>query len=72
MPLVPYDSLQFSDADLLSSFGRLRGRDINEAFKELNHMVSLHTNNPQPLTKLMILQQAVVVITSLEQQVRGN
>ena len=50
---------------------RLRVRDINEAFKELGHMISLHTNSGQPLTKLMILQQAVNVITALEQQVRG-
>jgi len=52
--------------------GRLRVRDINEAFKELGHMVSIHMANGQPLTKLMVLQQAVTVITSLEQQVRGN
>ena len=51
---------------------RLRVRDINEAFKELGHMLSLHTGNGQPMTKLMILQQAVGVITQLEQQVRGN
>ncbi|KAK2186930.1 hypothetical protein NP493_182g03041 [Ridgeia piscesae] len=49
---------------------RLRVRDINEAFKELGHMVSIHMANGQPLTKLMVLQQAVTVITSLEQQVR--
>lgn len=51
---------------------RLRVRDINEAFKELGHMLSLHTGNGQPMTKLMILQQAVNVITGLETQVRGN
>ena len=51
---------------------RLRVRDINEAFKELGHMISLHAGNGQPLTKLMILQQSVNVITQLEQQVRGN
>ncbi|CAD5125193.1 DgyrCDS13435 [Dimorphilus gyrociliatus] len=49
---------------------RLRVRDINEAFKELGHMVTLHTSTGQPLTKLMVLQQAVNVITTLEQQVR--
>lgn len=49
---------------------RIRVRDINEAFKELGSMVSLHSGNSQPLTKLMVLQQAVNVITSLEQQVR--
>jgi len=47
-------------------------RDINEAFKELGHMLSIHTGNGQPMTKLMILQQAVNVITSLEAQVRGK
>jgi hypothetical protein len=36
-------------------------------------MVSLHrAGSSQPLTKLMILQQAVEVITGLEQQVRGK
>ncbi|XP_046350333.1 transcription factor 4-like isoform X6 [Haliotis rufescens] len=49
---------------------RVRVRDINEAFKELGQMVTLHCSSSQPLTKLMILQQAVNVITSLEQQVR--
>merc|ERR1719277_1041366 len=33
-------------------------------------MVTLHCNSSQPLTKLMVLQQAVNVITSLEGQVR--
>ncbi len=51
---------------------RLRGRDINEAIKELGNMVTLHSGNGQPLTKLMVLQQAVNVITGLEQQVRGK
>ncbi|KAL8622316.1 hypothetical protein ACOMHN_043320 [Nucella lapillus] len=49
---------------------RVRVRDINEAFKELGQMVTIHTNTSQPLTKLMVLQQAVNVITALEQQVR--
>ena len=56
----------------LDNLDRLRVRDINEAFKELGHMISIHTSNGQPMTKLMILQQAVNVITSLEQQVRGK
>ncbi len=47
-------------------------RDINEAFKELGRMCSLHTHSDKPQTKLVILQQAVSVITSLEQQVRGR
>lgn len=51
---------------------RLRVRDINDAFKELGEMVSLQSGSSQPLTKLMILQHAVNVITTLEQQVRGR
>ena len=35
-------------------------------------MVSLHAATSQPLTKLMIMQHAVNVITSLEGQVRGK
>ncbi|XP_062591453.1 transcription factor 4-like isoform X6 [Saccostrea cucullata] len=49
---------------------RIRVRDINDAFKELGQMVALHSGTSQPLTKLMILQHAVNVITSLEHQVR--
>ncbi|KAK7476871.1 hypothetical protein BaRGS_00031874 [Batillaria attramentaria] len=49
---------------------RVRVRDINEAFKELGQMVTMHTTSSQPLTKLMVLQQAVNVITALESQVR--
>ena len=51
---------------------RVRVRDINGAFKELGHMVTLHAGNGQPLTKLGVLQQAVNIITQLEQQVRGK
>lgn len=51
---------------------RLRVRDINEAFKELGRMCQLHLNNEKPQTKLLILHQAVNVILSLEQQVRGQ
>lgn len=50
---------------------RLRVRDINEAFKELGRMVQLHLKSDKPQTKLLILHQAVAVILSLEQQVRG-
>lgn len=35
-------------------------------------MINLHTGNSQPLTKLMILQQAVTVISGLEHEVRGG
>ena len=51
---------------------RLRVRDINEAFKELGHMISMQTGGTTPMTKLMVLQNAVNIITQLEQQVRGK
>lgn len=51
---------------------RLRVRDINEAFKELGHMCQLHLKSEKPQTKLLVLHQAVAVILSLEQQVRGR
>lgn len=56
----------------LLSPSRIRVRDINEAFKELGQMVALQSGSTQPLTKVMILQHAVHVISSLEQQVRGQ
>eukprot|EP00112_Aurelia_sp_Birch-Aquarium-sp1_P001697 Seg1184.2 transcript_id=Seg1184.2/GoldUCD/mRNA.D3Y31 product="Transcription factor 12" protein_id=Seg1184.2/GoldUCD/D3Y31 len=49
---------------------RLRVRDINEAFKELGRMCSLHLKTEKPQTKLMVIHQAVSVIQSLEGQVR--
>ena len=54
-----------------SHIHRVRVRDINEAFKELGRMTTIHMNNEKPQTKLTILQHAVNVITGLEQQVRG-
>lgn len=51
---------------------RVRVRDINDAFKELGRMCMIHLKNERPQTKLTILQQAVSLITSLEQQVRGR
>jgi transcription factor 4/12 len=49
---------------------RIRVRDINDAFKELDRMVALHLRPDKPQTKLGVLQQAVTLITTLEQQVR--
>ena len=49
----------------------MRVRDINDAFKELGKMCMVHLKTEKPQTKLLILQQAVIVITNLEQQVRG-
>ena len=43
-----------------------------KAFKELGSMVAMHTSQGNPMTKLMVLQNAVNVITGLEQQVRGK
>ena len=51
---------------------RIRVRDINEAFKELGRMCSMHLKSDKAQTKLTILHQAVGVITSLESQVRGK
>jgi Helix-loop-helix DNA-binding domain len=55
----------------LFSVGSVRVRDINDAFKELGRMIAMHERNDKPQTKLTILQQAVTLITDLEQQVRG-
>lgn len=54
----------------LCAVGRVRVRDINEAFKELGRMVTQRLQSDKPQTKLAILQQAVFLITSLERQVR--
>lgn len=56
----------------MSPSQRLRVRDINDAFKELGRMCSIHMRNDKPVTKLGVLQQAVNLITTLEQQVRGK
>jgi len=51
---------------------RLRVKDINDAIKELGQMIAAHTGSGQPMTRLMIVQEAVSVITALEQQLRGT
>ena len=50
----------------------MRIRDINEALKELGHMCMTHMKQDKPQTKLGILNLAVDVIMTLEQQVRGQ
>ena len=56
-----------------STFGhRIRIRDINEALKELGRMCMTHLKSDKPQTKLGILNMAVEVIMTLEQQVRGE
>jgi transcription factor 4/12 len=49
---------------------RVRIKDINEALKELGRICSSHQKSDKPMTKLGILNNAVDVIMSLEQQVR--
>lgn len=47
-------------------------KDINEAFQELGRMCMAHLKTDKVESKLNILHQAVEVITTLEQQVRGR
>ncbi|KAF0299789.1 Protein daughterless [Amphibalanus amphitrite] len=51
---------------------RIRVKDINEAFKELGRMVTVHMATDKAQTKLGILHHAVEVISQLEAQVRGR
>jgi hypothetical protein len=48
---------------------RIRIRDINEALKELGRICMSHLKSDKPQTKLGILNMAVDVIMTLEQQV---
>lgn len=57
---------------ILRYYFRIRIRDINEALKELGRMCMTHLKSDKPQTKLGILNMAVEVIMTLEQQVRGN
>ena len=61
-----------TDGTAVVAMYRVRVRDINEAFKELGRMVTMRLQSDKPQTKLGILQQAVFLITTLEQQVRGS
>ena len=49
---------------------RVRIKDINEALKELGRICSTHLKSDKPMTKLGIMNNAVDVIMTLEQQVR--
>ena len=49
---------------------RVRVKDINEALKELGRICNLHLKSDKPVTKLSIMDSAVSVIMTLEQQVR--
>jgi transcription factor 4/12 len=49
---------------------RVRIRDINEALKELGRICASHQRSDKPVTKLGLLNNAVDVIMTLEQQVR--
>jgi len=49
---------------------RVRIRENNEALKELGRICSIHMKSDKPMTKLGIMNHAVELIVSLEQQVR--
>ena len=70
--LENYNFFIILNFDALFAFHRIRIRDINEALKELGRMCMTHLKTDKPQTKLGILNMAVEVIMTLEQQVRGN
>ena len=51
---------------------RVRIRDINDALKELGRICHTHQKSDKPMTKLAILNSAVDVIMTLENQVRDR
>jgi flagellin-specific chaperone FliS len=51
---------------------RLRVKDINEAFKDLGRICQSHLKTDKPQTKLLILQQAVQIISQLEIRLQGE
>lgn len=68
-------TLDYSKTSMVNLFyvlNRIRIRDINEALKELGRMCMAHLKTDKPQTKLGILNMAVEVIMTLEQQVRGK
>ena len=71
-PLTNNQSYTQSPAISLCFRPRSRVHDINDAFRELGRMCALHLRTDKPQTKLTTLQQAVTVITTLEQKIRGN
>lgn len=69
--IFPLTTSTNTPSPVLSST-RIRIRDINDALKELGRMCMTHLKTDKPQTKLGILNMAVDVIMSLEQQVRGT
>lgn len=67
-----YPYLKFKTLKRYFFICRIRIRDINDALKELGRMCMTHLKSDKPQTKLGILNMAVEVIMTLEQQVRGK
>ncbi|KAG0721489.1 Protein daughterless [Chionoecetes opilio] len=73
-PVKYLQKINFSQLTLneKTEIKRIRIRDINDALKELGRMCMTHLKTDKPQTKLGILNMAVDVIMSLEQQVRAE